>query len=199
MSTSSDVFLNGEGDNWYERNKQAQLNPTVLHAFYSLVDRPTRMLEVGCGDGRYIGELHRIFGGHAAGIDPSAKAIAEARHKYKYLEFIRADAVNGLITLLPGPKHDLIVFGFCLYILDRKDLFNIVSLADLMLMDGGYIAVHDFLPSDPYKVPYKHHEGLFSYKMDYAGLWLASPTYRLVSCTKTAEGEAVKIIQKVAW
>lgn len=196
MINQTEQFLNGEGDNWYERNKHAKPNPIVLDAILALPTRPARYMEVGCGNGRYIGELHRRIGGRVYGVDPSAKAIAAAREAYPNVIFNRGDVFTGL-TL--GCPLDLVVFGFCLYIANRHDLFEIAAETDEALDRGGYIAIHDFLPERPEKVPYKHVNGMFSYKMDYASLWLANPAYREVSCTPTAPGEAIKIIQKVGW
>jgi ubiquinone/menaquinone biosynthesis C-methylase UbiE len=194
MRNQSNAFLNGEGDNWYERNKHAKFNAAVIDPILALPLRPTRMLEVGCGAGRYIGELHRRLGGEAFGIDTSIKALEAARQNYPEVTF----SWGTMQHCVEWPA-DLVMFGFCLYIMDRADIHWCIARADRMLMNGGYIAIHDFLPDRPTKGPYKHQDGLFTYKMDYAALWLADPAYSRVSCTPTAEGEAMTIIQKTGW
>jgi hypothetical protein len=98
-----------------------------------------------------------------------------------------------------GQKFDILIFGFCLYVLDREDLFATVAFADALLADGGHLAIHDFYPTFPQKVPYHHKEGLFTYKMRYTNLWLANPAYEFASSDETAEGEAVTIIRKGSW
>lgn len=200
----AEEFLNGEGDNWYERNKHAELNYTVINSILDLGAKPDRILEVGCGNARYLGELHRYYGCEALGFDASEKAISEGRKNYPKLILEEDTAVGALEELVLykdqlGCKYDIVIFGFCLYIMDREDIFSIVYLTDQILMDGGYIVIHDFDPVTPTKVPYKHKEGLFTYKMNYAGLWLANPEYKMISKTVTAPGETITIIKKVGW
>lgn len=194
------AFLTGEGDKWYERNKQAELDYTVVNTLCGLDPKPNSILEVGCGNARYLGELHRYFGGKAVGIDPSKKAIFEGRKAFPSLRLKHNDAIPGLRwEWALHYEYDLILFGFCLYILDRSDLFLAVAYSDAILKNGGFLAIHDFDPPKPKVVPYKHVEGLSSYKMDYSSLWLANPGYSLVYKAKTRDGEAITIIRKTGW
>ncbi len=39
----------------------------------------------------------------------------------------------------------------------------------------------DFYPPLPYRNRYKHFEGLFCYKMDYAAMFVWNPAYALIS------------------
>ena len=192
----SEVFLNGEGDNWYERNKHTELNRTVVDTILAAVPSANRSIEFGCGNGRYIGELHRHLGGRSFGIDPSYKALEQGRQDYPQVIFLQ-----GTTSLLPytGGGLDLILFGFCLYVEDRDRLPFTVANADRHLNDGGHIAIYDFDPEHPEKVPYKHVHGMFTYKMDYAALWLANPSYRLINKTIVRDGEAISVIKKVGW
>lgn len=103
------------------------------------------------------------------------------------------------MTCFGDEKFDLIFFGFCLYVEDRDAIPFIVAYANRHLNDGGCIAIYDFNPDHPEKVPYKHRDGVFTYKMDYAALWLANPAYRLVNKTIIKDGEAVSVIRKVGW
>ena len=194
----AEAFLNGEGDNWYERNRHAELNYTVVNAILDACKEPSRILEVGCGNARYLGELHRYYGCKCSGIDASEKAISEGHKNYPALDLRHAGILTGL-RYYDVPCLDLILFGFCLYIVDRELIWHIVAQADYALKDGGFIAIHDFDPVEPAKVPYIHKFGLFTYKMNYAGLWLANPAYKQVSKTQTAPGETITIIQKVGW
>lgn len=199
----AEAFLFGEGDNWYERNKQSDLNYTVVNTIFELDIQPSRILEVGCGDGRYLAECQRYFNGRGCtyhGIDPSKKAIFEARVQHPGIKFWVDTALKGMQQLHEYRlDYDLIIFGFCLYVIDREDLFDIVAVTDRLLRDGGYIAIHDFVPSVSLKVPYHHKEGLFTYKMDYPRLWLGNPSYKEVARKITAPGEAITVIKKVDW
>ncbi len=100
---------------------------------------------------------------------------------------------------------DVIIYGFCLYLCDRDELFKIVSEGDSALKDGGYIIVHDFYACSPHARNYKHKEGIKSFKMNYASLWLGNPAYSPYSCVINGEGDdatSVVILKKnlsAAW
>jgi SAM-dependent methyltransferase len=196
----AEAFLFGEGDKWYDRNKDAKLNYTIVDTLCGLDPKPNSILEVGCGNARYLGELHRYFGGRCVGIDASNQAILQGRQDHPSLILKHNMALPGIRREWAiGQEYDLIVFGFCLYLLDRKDLLMAVAYTDALVKEDGCIAIHDFAPARPIVVPYKHKKGVCSYKMDYPALWLANPAYTLVTKVKTAEGEAITIIRKTGW
>ncbi len=192
------VFLNGEGNAWYLRNKDKISNPIIprVLAELPLPENPT-ILEVGCGEGRTIAHLQRKFKATAFGLDVSALAIAAAKSMHDNVTFVHGSAMDAYPLAINDA--DLILFGFCLYVLDREDLMSLVAVTDRALNEGGYLAIHDFHPAKPQKVPYHHKEGLFSYKMRYADLWLANPAYEWFDETWTADGEALTIIRKGSW
>lgn len=188
-------FLEGEGNQWFKRNGEPPKNyadPVLIRIQEAGID-PDFAIEVGCGTGWRVNRLKQIY--HdcmCCGTDPSIEAIEHGRRKYPDITLNYGTAQE-----LPTPAFfDLIIFGFCLYLCDRSDLFDIVSRADRALVDGGHIVIHDFLPDYPQKRKYKHLEGVWSYKMNYSDLWLGHPAYHLISQHPTREGEGVVIIQK---
>jgi SAM-dependent methyltransferase len=188
-------FWREEGDQWHHRNINAPMEQAVIDPIIKLdLPRKPVIVEIGCGNGRYIGRLQKAFQAKAIGLDPSELAIEAAREAWPDVEFHRTSAYA--IDLFPA---DLIIFGFCLYVVDREYLFRVVSRTDKALKEGGYIAIHDFDPPEPTMVPYHHMEGVYTYKMDYSRLWLANPAYSLWSKTITRREEAVTIIQKGTW
>lgn len=189
------AFWSGEGDQWHQRNLGSVPDNGVLWALKQaeLPHTPT-IVEIGCGEGNYIGALQQSFGAVATGLDVSEAAIKAAKKLHPQVNFVRNSA-HAIVRY----EADMILFGFCLYLIDRDDLFSLVAGADRALNSGGYLAIHDFDPPHPHAVPYHHKEGLFSYKMDYSKLWLANPTYELFSKTVTRPGEALTIIRKEPW
>jgi SAM-dependent methyltransferase len=190
------VFWNGEGDQWHLRNANVVSPPAIVPwtlGQLKLINNPT-IVEIGCGEGHLISFLQHKFDARAIGLDVSDMALTKAKMMHPKVTFVRSSA--HAINRYPC---DLVIFGFCLYVVDRDYLFDLVSRVDIALNGGGCIAIHDFDPSQPQVVPYHHKEGIFSYKMDYAALWLANPQYELVSKTTTREGEALTIIRKGTW
>lgn len=188
------VFSSGEGNQWFERNKNEPRNHIVNAVLTSLPGQPKTIVEIGCGYGRYLNEMHRRYHSKCIGFDPSTEAIDYGRRKFHEL-----DLRVGTAGSFYGLHMDVLVFGFCLYLVDRFDLFRVVDDADWCLNEGGHLVIHDFDQEVPEKVPYKHADGVYSYKMDYSKLWLANPAYELISKTKTAEGESIAVLQKKGW
>ncbi len=110
------------------------------------------------------------------GIDPSAQAVATARLK-------DVDAQVGTAEALPFENHsfDIVIFGFCLYLCDREDLFGISKEADRVLRSPGWMVILDFYSSTPRAKVYHHRQGIQSYKMDYRTLFTWHPDYECMT------------------
>jgi SAM-dependent methyltransferase len=191
-ATQKTAFLEqGEADAWFSRNQAQLAAPSVLRS--EVVQRiashlscqPSRVLEIGCGQGGNLVELRRLAPIQGCGIEPSALAVEQSRvHP-------GIDVRCGTSDALPWPDghFDLAWFGFCLYLVDRPLLFRSVAEADRVLRDGGLLAIVDFDPDAPCRRSYHHRPGLWSYKMDYAALFLANPAYRLVEKISLSHAE----------
>jgi len=167
----ADVFLEEEAENWFARN-QHQLpveEDPIINAIEAARIKPGVTLEVGCSNGWRVKLMQKKWGCKAYGIDPMFKTT---------LWDCRKGTADDL-QMFDDVMFDMVIYGWCLYLCDREDLFIIASEGDRVLKDGGFLVVYDFHPAKPYKKKYKHHEGLFSYKMDYPQLWLSNPTYSL--------------------
>jgi ubiquinone/menaquinone biosynthesis C-methylase UbiE len=180
--TQKNVFLKSEGDAWFDRNraddaKRAQKieHDPVLRTLREIEISPSAVLEVGCSDGWRL-EAMKAFWPKAKlfGVDPSAQAVKEAPPGLKIKQGSAEDLNYG------ENAFDVVIFGFCLYLCDREDLFRIAAEADRVLKDGGCVVTYDFYSEAPYRNIYKHAEGVYSYKMDYARMFSWSPAYSVV-------------------
>jgi ubiquinone/menaquinone biosynthesis C-methylase UbiE len=146
----------------------------VIDAIFKLGLHPTSVLEIGCANGWRLSAIHDLFHCECLGIDPSPSAINSGMESFSSinLKVGRADH-------LPFGTYDLVLFGYCLYLCDREDLFRIASEADRVLMDGGYLIVYDFHPDEPYKniCP---DSNTFNYKMIYGKMFEWHPFYNLI-------------------
>ncbi len=181
----SEIFLNSEGDGYFRRNqlsladreRRAETDP-LMRCVTTLSLHPRRILEIGCSNGWRLDRMKREFGADCSGIDPSAEAVLHGSARYPAIAL-----TTGTAELLPYPcdAFDLVIFGFCLYLCDRQDLFRIAAESDRVLADGGCLMILDFHPPIPYRNPYSHLDGLYSYKMDYSQMYLWNPAYTLVA------------------
>lgn len=179
------VFLSSEGDQWYLRNRARLISADpkaaddqVLAGIRALNLQPRCILEVGCSNGWRLEALRNAYGARCYGIDPSAEGIKEGKALFRDVSL-----GQGTADSLPFNEDmfDLLIFGFCLYLCDRKDLFKIAHEADRVLKDKGHIVILDFHPAFPYHNEYKHLPGISSYKMNYANLFSSNPAYTVAS------------------
>ncbi len=194
-TSQKQVFLNSEGDQYYQRNRdkltsagEKAAKDQVLASIRTLNFQPRSILEVGCSNGWRLEALRSEYSAKCYGIDPSAEGIKEGKAVFQGISL-----EQGTADSLPFNEDmfDLVIFGFCLYLCDRKDLFKIAYEADRVLKDKGYIAILDFHPTFPYYNEYRHHSGISSYKMNYANLFAWNPSYTVVSqLTFNHEGRA---------
>jgi ubiquinone/menaquinone biosynthesis C-methylase UbiE len=188
--SQAQTFLDGEADAWIERNREKMgRHDRVSETIAEIGLQPTRILEIGCADGWRIERLKKSFPACSVrGIDPS-------RAGPRSTAVIQGTADD--LGAFASAEFDLVIYGFCLYLCDRRDLFRIAAEGDRVLEDGGQIIVHDFaVPAVPFARVYQHHPGILSYHMDYTKLWLAHPWYRQVG-SRTFDGdESVIVLQK---
>lgn len=192
------AFLDGEGQAWLDRNKHKLpvKDDPVLTAIKKVNLNIKRVLEIGCADGWRLKELEKIYDCICYGIDPS---VIDPTYIKDWPILFRGEASDlSQFDQLLLCRFDTIIYGFCLYLCDPEDYFKIAAESDRMLEDGGYIIIYDFYSNVPHSRPYSHKEGVFSYKWDFARLWLAHPHYQLVSRTirNDDSGTAVTILKK---
>ena len=184
-----EIFLQSEGDAWFRRNQQGLAekklpdDDAILREILELLPRKggegtdaLKLLEVGCGDGMRLAWLQANLNMECAGIEPSAQAV-EAASK----EGVRAQ--QGTADSLPFGSNafDIVIFGFCLYLCDRDDLFRIASEADRVLRSPGWLVIKDFFSPTPRARTYVHRTGVWSYKMDYRTLFTWHPAYECMT------------------
>ena len=178
-----DTFLSGEADSWFLRNRQAlekrnwASEDSLLGELLKLdLPRSTRILEIGCGDGSRLKELVRVKEWECFGLDPSAQAVDAAIEKGVKAQRGTADRL-----VWDDSYFDIVVFGFCLYLCDREDLFKISCEADRVLRSPGWLGIVDFYSPNYVKRPYAHKDDVYSYKMDYRTLFSWHPFYECYS------------------
>ena len=176
-----DIFCQKEGDEYYRRNNH-KINDIcnkdkLIHGLQSLGLKPECILEIGCSNGWRLNALQAIYNAECWGIDPSETAIMEGGKNFPKI-FLQ----QGTAERLPfaDSKFDLVIFGFCLYLCDRGDLFSIAKEGDRVLSEGGIMTILDFDPPFPYRNEYKHDQRIQTYKMNYANMFAWDPKYTII-------------------
>lgn len=195
--SQKDVFLSSEADAWYERNEQAvakadfSVDPVSASVLEIAATFPTdvesgkiRILEIGCGEGRRLEWLATHLNAEVFGVEPSARAVEKARAR-------GVTAERGTADDLPfgNATFDVIIFGFCLYLCDRQDLFRVAQEADRVLKPDSWLVISDFYAPNLVKRMYHHKSGVYSYKMDYRQLFSWHPAYTCFAHKVTTHGK----------
>jgi ubiquinone/menaquinone biosynthesis C-methylase UbiE len=184
-----DIFLLTEGNAWFDRNYKNLENKIYnfddsiiqsvnkcMHSSFLLENNKSRkkikLLEIGCGDARRLEWINNNLGIECQGIDPSAKAVKFARN-------IGVDCIQGTADSLPfnDQNFDIVIFGFCLYLCDREDLFKIAYETDRVLKPNSWLIINDFFSETPIINKYHHYPNILSYKMDYRKIFNWHPDY----------------------
>lgn len=153
-----------------------------------------KLLEVGCGEGKRLRWITQNLGLQCYGVEPSEKAVALASTKTVQVIQGTADRLD-----FENQIFDFVVFGFCLYLCDRDELFQIAKEADRVLKPNGWLVIHDFFSETPVAREYHHLPGLFSYKMDYRKLFDWHPDYQCFSHAIGAHGSSAFTDDQNEW
>ena len=75
---------------------------------------------------------------------------------------------------------DFVIFGFCLYLVDKDLLLKVVCEADRVLKFNGKIVIYDFYSKKSVVSRYSHNKLIRTHKMDFSKLFLTHPYYSIV-------------------
>lgn len=167
-TTQTDLFKQGEGNLWFQRNQGKRGPLPHLEIFSKYLKPGMKVLEIGCADGSNLDFLEKSTGCLGFGVDPSSHAISQGQKLFPKLKLKEGSAE--LLSFADG-EFDLVYFGFCLYLVDRSLLPRVVAESDRVLRDQGFLAITDFSSAHKSRTAYSHAPGLFSFRTNNAALW----------------------------
>jgi ubiquinone/menaquinone biosynthesis C-methylase UbiE len=171
------IFLKIEGDRYYERNKNIfSKNLEFISKKIITYKKYGKIIEIGCGDGHLLNKIYKKKRKYSLyGIDPSSQAI---KNKFnKHLKLIRGTADN---IKFRNNFFDIVIFGFCLYLIDLNLLFKVMFEADRVLKKNGIIVIYDFYNNKSIFKNYAHNKSITTHKMNFSKLFLVNPNYKLI-------------------
>lgn len=170
------IFQKTEGDEWYKRNHKKKINfnkePVVneIKKIFTSKNYPykkIKLLEIGCSDGKKLRFLNKKFGCEVFGVEPSKKAYLKGISNNIYIKNTTADN-----TEFRSNFFDIVIFGFFLYLVDKKYIKKIFVEADRILKKKGWLIIHDFYSINPKKIKYFYNRNVCTFKDDYSKLFL---------------------------
>ena len=89
--------------------------------------------------------------------------------KNKNIKIIRGTAEKlGFKNL----KFDVLIYGFCLYLVDAEDLFKVVYEADKILKKNSHIIIYDFYSKNSKYLNYRHDKRVKVHKYNFSKIFL---------------------------
>lgn len=147
-----------QGQSGWGGEKRLSRNQELIERFFqtSLPISPSRLLELGCGEGNYTREFSKL-GFSVTGVDISRTAIAWAREKsedydihFQQMNLCKPDLV------FPEP-FQYIVDGNCLHCILEEDRCEFLKNVYNALMNDGVFFVSSLISkNDQNKVEYKN-------------------------------------------
>lgn len=178
-----EVFLRTEGDEWYKRNRNYDTNgyvekDPICIAVENIADNingKANLVEVGCSDGRRLKALKTKYDWSYKGVEPSTKAIESGISDGNNI-------VKGSADRLPieDKSVDILIYGFCLYLCDRDDLFLISAEGNRVTKDKSWIIIHDFWANKDITNNYHHRKNIKSYKTKPEEMYSWHPSYTVM-------------------
>lgn len=179
------AFLETEGNEWFRRNHVS--TPPPLQSWEQVLfglavqgrkHKPEVFLEVGSSSGNRLIRINSILRMDGVGVDPSSDAVSAGLEKYGDT----ADFRIGTASSIPAADKQVAVlfFGFCLYLVPEKNFADVLDEVRRVAKPGGFVAILDFDFGERIAIPYKHKEGLYSYRRPYAEVF-GSAGYSLIA------------------
>ena len=183
MKKQSNIFLDNEANNWFQRNNESvklknyATDDFIIAELSEMEDvfKNKRVLEIGASDGSRLQYLKDEFCCDVYGIDPSSDAVASGLKNGLNLKVGLASELE----FEPG-FFDVVIFGFCLYLCDRDDLFKIASEVDRVTKNNSWVVILDFFTKGESVNNYSHCSGVLSYKFDNRKMFEWHPAYTCV-------------------
>lgn len=196
------VWLNGAGDDWFQRNKDALGDRDLASdAIAALKIVPEKVLEIGCANGWRLKKLREKYECLVFGIEPSSLARRDAQGDGLHIHSGTADNLSAF----SDESVDTVILGFCLCFISPEDWLAVVKETNRVLKDKGHIVIYDFLGTRFLKRRMMNittdksleEKPLYLYNFDWPQLWLAHPAYKMaVELFDLTQSEVCTVLHK---
>lgn len=123
--------------------KKEFTTPFQIEEFAKFVDKDSVILDVGCGYGRTLEELHQLGFKHLIGIDFSDDMIKRGKKQFSHLDLrVKKDAA---IDLADESADAVILFAVLTCIASNEEQKKLIAEISRVLKPGGILYVNDFL------------------------------------------------------
>ncbi len=123
--------------------------PFQIQYFKKYVSKEMKILDVGCGYGRTLNELHNLRFKNLKGIDYSQGMIDRGLRLHPYLNLIKADGEQ-----IPFPDNEfdaVILLAVLTSSYKEEDQKNLISEISRVLKNEGILYINDYLVNQDHR------------------------------------------------
>ncbi len=117
--------------------------PLQMGEFERVVSREMAILDIGCGYGRTLNELHDAGFENLFGVDFSQGMIDRGHRLHPYLDLLKND--GGTLPFDDGACDAVILIAVLTCIAESEGQRGLISEIERVLKDGGILTINDYL------------------------------------------------------
>tara|TARA_Y200000002_G_scaffold271729_1_gene226221 strand:- start:2658 stop:3314 length:657 start_codon:yes stop_codon:yes gene_type:complete len=178
-------FLETEGDDFFQRNKDAHSNEKYVGEDIILKKLSNRnlenlnILEIGCCQGWRLHELQNLYPScNYFGLEPSQQGVDEGNSKPNNTVSFQVGTCDNMY-LFDNNQFDIILVPFVFMYVDRDLLLKSVSEIDRVLKNNGKLIISDFYSNRQRKNSYKYIPNSFIHKQNWFEIFVSTQNYFL--------------------
>tara|TARA_B100000927_G_C16443796_1_gene460899 strand:- start:465 stop:1220 length:756 start_codon:yes stop_codon:yes gene_type:complete len=180
---NKEYFIKLKSENYLREHKLSIYN-LLIHKIK--ITRNTKVLEIGCFIGDLLFHLKKNHQCKINGVEPSKKACSFAKKKFK-LNLDNNTLFGSRFSKINNhnyQKFDLVIVEDVLSWVDRKIIFQNLSIIDWLVKSDGYIFIRDFAPKKNFAHENHHWRGknIYNFKqsLGHKKFFMDSGRYKII-------------------
>lgn len=147
------------------------------------------MLDVGCGTAVNLAHVADLLSARrAVGVEPNQQTVEALRINHRDDSRLSFHTASAHRLPFETSSFDLVICWSVLHWVGRDNYLQ--ALGELIRVSKSWLLVMDFVPAEPFRVPYHHHHGVYTYKMDFTEPLMGSGVLELIDERRWWEPEA---------
>jgi SAM-dependent methyltransferase len=173
------VFAESESFRYFTARAGFDLPTLKSEDLVAVPEQVGSVLDVGCGTAVNLAHVADVLHARrAVGVEPNPQTVEALQVNYRddpRLSFHTASAHR-----LPFETNtfDLVICWSVLHWVGRNNYLQ--ALGELIRVTESWLLVMDFVGAEAFRVPYHHHDGVYTYKMDFTEPMMSSGVLNLV-------------------
>lgn len=173
------VFADSESFRYFNARAGFDIPTLKREDLEALPDNVAHVLDVGCGTGINLAHVADLLHAErAVGVEPNQDTVNALRSNHRGDHRLSFDAASAHRLPFETNSFDLVICWSVLHWVGRDNYLQ--ALGELVRVTKKWLLVMDFVAAEPFRVPYHHRDGVYTYKMDFTVPLMSSGVLELV-------------------